>query len=1212
MGGVGDLIEGNYARDGYYGFNNNRDCSYQDLGYNYSTSEVNYITITNGSLENLAAGDVVSFSGVDGSDCGTGVAMPAPLLGGHAYFIGANVPGTNEWELFDSQTDALAGTNYIPLTQVTNGSGTLEIARYSTADAPAVLMNNWTINITWGNDCAPCTFFDAVSQNLQDGVLAVPGHIRTLFEYNRIINFNATGAWYGWDWAAMGKGFGCVQNVYCYNEWDGGTGLGVWLDTDNFDNRFDGNLFLNIDSAGINVEASPGPNLMCNNIIVANPDDNGGDIASWSSNQEWVVNNTLMYGEAYYSTVSINTSADGQRYSPWNIPDPTDNEPVWSNGQDARQAYVNNLLLDIDTALDADTNPSTPDLVANNYTDNAADVTVAPYYTVGQSATADYLSDAAMALEDPSADNFSLTAASSPSLTNGGYTGSLSDASGAIGLTAANVTTNTITLNSAMPQYVAVGNYLLFSGSVPTGITAGKVYQILACPTASTSFTLQDPANPGVTVSVTGDTGGNFDASILMDSTLAAANASGLFSETGNSNSVRLASVVTLPSAITDGDIAAGNLVQFTGNAAAYGLETGQTYTISDVVTANQSFTLTSGGWPVAITANPSGGSLGIEFSTNGGSTWKDATQLNYTEVENYGPGGAIEYSGGSPYLISSNYVVFSVSGSGNSLPGGLTAGEVYQINSTPWSEYAFTLTDTSGNPITLTDTGSGTFSMQAWQTMPGTLGNFTVPYGNVTSSTITLSGTPTAPQAMPYDYVVFTGGNLPGGVTAGYDYQIMSCSNNTTFTLMDLYGNPITLSPPSSGSFTFTIYSQAPGATGAIGLGASSVNTSAGTITLPTANTYASFGNFAVFSGAVPAGLTAGTVYQISDQTPGCTYQQSFTLSNPATGDQIDITGAGGNFSVTFLAGDPSAAATVSDLVTTDFDGLLRFPSDGNSVGAMRAYHDYTSTTLEVQFTNGTTERLANWHSLSARWTFDQGSGTTAANSSGNGLTAALQGGASWAAGEIGDALSLSGTGQYASVPANGAFDVSSTTAFTISAWVQLSGTINNNSTYYPIISDGSSGNYWGLSLCGNGATVYNGVYLNLDGAVLKPTVNESSVFNNHAWHLVTATLDGSGDGYLYVDGVLVGSATGISAGMTKQQWTSATAARRISRARLTTFGFTGGGQLGRGLGPVRRADGEHRDDGWLRLGAWRHGNIHGHSRQPIDGPAADRALQR
>ena len=71
----------------------------------------------------------------------------------------------------------------------------------------------------------------------------------------------------------------------------------------------------------------------------------------------------------------------------------------------------------------------------------------------------------------------------------------------------------------------------------------------------------------------------------------------------------------------------------------------------------------------------------------------------------------------------------------------------------------------------------------------------------------------------MPYDYVVFTGGNLPGGVTAGYDYQIMSCSNNTTFTLMDLYGNPITLSPPSSGSFAFTIYSQAPGATGAIGL---------------------------------------------------------------------------------------------------------------------------------------------------------------------------------------------------------------------------------------------------------------------------------------------------------------------------------------------------------------------------------------------------------
>ncbi len=388
---------------------------------------------------------------------------------------------------------------------------------------------------------------NAVSEDPQNGVLSVPGHIRTFFEYNRIINFNATGAWYGWDWAAMGKGFGAVENVYCYNEWDGGTGLGIWLDTDNFDNRFDGNLFLNIDSSGMNVEASPGPNLMCNNIIVANPNDNGGDIASWSSNQEWVVNNTLMYGEGFYAAVNLNTGEDGQRYSPWNIPDPTDNEPVWANGQDARQTYVNNLFLDIDTAMSPDTNSATPDIVEDNYTDNAADVTVAPYYQVGQNPTADYLSDSDMALEDPAADNFSLTATSSPSLTNGGYTGSLSDTSGAIGLTAANVTVNTITLNSAMPQYVAVGNYVLFSGSVPTGITAGKVYQILTCPTASTSFSIQDPANPGATVSIAGNTGGNFNVSILMANNLSPADSSGSISVTANTNSIRLSTVLTCP-----------------------------------------------------------------------------------------------------------------------------------------------------------------------------------------------------------------------------------------------------------------------------------------------------------------------------------------------------------------------------------------------------------------------------------------------------------------------------------------------------------------------------------------------------------------------------------------------------------------------------------------------------------------------------------------
>jgi hypothetical protein len=53
---------------------------------------------------------------------------------------------------------------------------------------------------------------------------------------------------------------------------------------------------------------------------------------------------------------------------------------------------------------------------------------------------------------------------------------------------------------------------------------------------------------------------------------------------------------------------------------------------------------------------------------------------------------------------------------------------------------------------------------------------------------------------------------------------------------------------------------------------------------------------------------------------------------------------------------------------------------------------------------------------SLTGHWTFDKGSGTTAADSSGQNNPLTLEGGASWGPGVVGPhALSLNGDGQYA-----------------------------------------------------------------------------------------------------------------------------------------------------------------------------------------------------
>jgi hypothetical protein len=69
----------------------------------------------------------------------------------------------------------------------------------------------------------------------------------------------------------------------------------------------------------------------------------------------------------------------------------------------------------------------------------------------------------------------------------------------------------------------------------------------------------------------------------------------------------------------------------------------------------------------------------------------------------------------------------------------------------------------------------------------------------------------------------------------------------------------------------------------------------------------------------------------------------------------------------------------------------------------------------------------------LVTKWSFDEGSGTTASDSVG-GNNGTLTGGPSWATGKVGGAISLSGAGnQYISLP-----NLSlGTNPFTVSAWV-------------------------------------------------------------------------------------------------------------------------------------------------------------------------------
>src|SRR5688572_15115025 len=121
-----------------------------------------------------------------------------------------------------------------------------------------------------------------------------------------------------------------------------------------------------------------------------------------------------------------------------------------------------------------------------------------------------------------------------------------------------------------------------------------------------------------------------------------------------------------------------------------------------------------------------------------------------------------------------------------------------------------------------------------------------------------------------------------------------------------------------------------------------------------------------------------------------------------------------------------------------------------------MKAMFHRTTTLLSVaiiylvafagQFTGAQTP--------SALWTFNEGSGTTAADTSGNNRTATLTGGAGWtSSARVGAAaLNLNGSGQYAQ--ASGAA-VNTSRSFTAAGWIKL----NSLSGYQTLVSiDGNS----------------------------------------------------------------------------------------------------------------------------------------------------------
>jgi concanavalin A-like lectin/glucanase superfamily protein len=148
----------------------------------------------------------------------------------------------------------------------------------------------------------------------------------------------------------------------------------------------------------------------------------------------------------------------------------------------------------------------------------------------------------------------------------------------------------------------------------------------------------------------------------------------------------------------------------------------------------------------------------------------------------------------------------------------------------------------------------------------------------------------------------------------------------------------------------------------------------------------------------------------------------------------------------------------------------------------------------------------------LIAFYKFDETSGTSAADSSGNNHTATLAGGATFGAGLQNNAVTLSGNNQYVSLPTG---IVNGLSTISITAWVKLT----MSPQWNRIFDFGNDTSTYMFLTANSGSTLRFSI--TTGGATMEQQMNATSLPTG-TWEHVALTLSG-GMGVLYVQGAQV-----------------------------------------------------------------------------------------
>jgi hypothetical protein len=248
----------------------------------------------------------------------------------------------------------------------------------------------------------------------------------------------------------------------------------------------------------------------------------------------------------------------------------------------------------------------------------------------------------------------------------------------------------------------------------------------------------------------------------------------------------------------------------------------------------------------------------------------------------------------------------------------------------------------------------------------------------------------------------------------------------------------------------------------------------------------------------------------------PGCTQQFSAFVADQF-GNAIATSPLSATWSVTGGSGSIGASSGLFQAATTNGATTIQAVS-----GSYSGTTTITVVTPPSDVTNG----------LVGRWNFEEGSGTTAHDTSGNSNNGTLEdvtGDLTWfTPGAVGEeCLSYpNGTLEYVKVPDASSLDP--TTGITLSAWVNVTNWNQSESANPRIMEKGNSG---GANSGDNQyrLLVEDGV-LKFDLTGVSPTPLTAPIPTAGVWHLIAGTYNGSTMS-LYVDNVMVASQSATGA---------------------------------------------------------------------------------